>query len=172
MAKFNKDAFFNDITTKVQNAIDKDVITNEDRSNNDLDRLHKFIQYQLIDFIQDRKFAIDVLKDFNYDERTEWSELQETFGEFQSLMDIAVINLWKYIESQGATSYEFYKHDNKYGDKPMLDQFHYIEDEEGEENQAPNNDMVGDNDSTFDDFAPEPPVQTPARRKIVVNGDR
>ena len=47
--KFNKDTFLNDITDKVQSAIDKNLITKEDVDNNDLDRLHGFIQYELLE---------------------------------------------------------------------------------------------------------------------------
>ena len=65
--KFNKDTFLNDITDKVQSAIDKNLITQEDVDNNDLDRLHGFIQYELLEYIEDRKFAIDVRKVFNYE---------------------------------------------------------------------------------------------------------
>ena len=36
MAKFNKDTFLNDITAKVQSAIDKNLITREDMQENDL----------------------------------------------------------------------------------------------------------------------------------------
>ena len=84
--KFNKDTFLNDITDKVQSAIDKNLITKEDVDNNDLDRLHGFIQYELLEYIEDRKFAIDVLKDFNYDEKTPWETLQDEYGTFRSLM--------------------------------------------------------------------------------------
>ena len=49
--KFNKDTFLNDITDKVQSAIDKNLITKEDVDNNDLDRLHGFIQYELLEYI-------------------------------------------------------------------------------------------------------------------------
>ena len=43
MAKFNKDTFLNEITNKVQSAIDKNLITKEDIQNKDIDRLHGFI---------------------------------------------------------------------------------------------------------------------------------
>ena len=48
MAKFNKDRFINDITGKVQSAIDRHFLTKEDIDNNDLERLHSFIQYELV----------------------------------------------------------------------------------------------------------------------------
>lgn len=127
MAKFNKDTFLNEITSKVQSAIDKNLITKDDISNRDLVRLHGFIQYELLEYIEDRKFAIDVLKDFNYDEKNSWQELQETFGTFKSLMDIALVNLWKFLDAEGACSYEYYNHTSYDEDSPMLDLVHDLE---------------------------------------------
>ena len=66
MAKFNKDTFLNDITSKVQSAIDKNLITKEDINNNDLERLHGFIQYELLEYIEDRKNK-DILNKNLYD---------------------------------------------------------------------------------------------------------
>ena len=128
MAKFNKDTFLNEITGKVQSAIDKNLITKDDIANKDLDRLHGFIQYELLEYIEDRKFAIDVLKDFNYDEKVSWQELQDTFGTFKSLMDIALVNLWKFLDAEGACAYEYYNHTSYDTDSPMLDLAHDLED--------------------------------------------
>jgi hypothetical protein len=125
--KFNKDVFLNEIVEKVQSAIDKNLITQEDVQNNDIERLHGFVQYELLNYIEDRKFAIDVLKDFNFDERKDWRDLQEEYGEFRSLMDIALVNLWKYLETEGATKYSYYEHDAKKTDN-MLDLVHDKED--------------------------------------------
>ena len=91
--KFNKDVFLNEIVEKVQSAIDKNLITQEDVEKNDIERLHGFVQYELLNYIEDRKFAIDVLKDFNFDERKDWRDLQEEYGEFRSLMDIALVKM-------------------------------------------------------------------------------
>lgn len=125
--KFNKDVFLNEIVEKVQSAIDKNLITQEDVEKNDIERLHGFVQYELLNYIEDRKFAIDVLKDFNFDERKDWRDLQEEYGEFRSLMDIALVNLWKYLDTEGATSYNYYAHDTKKTDN-MLDLVHDKED--------------------------------------------
>ena len=125
--KFNKDVFLNEIVEKVQSAIDKNLITQEDVNNNDIERLHGFVQYELLNYIEDRKFAIDVLKDFNFDERKDWKDLQAEYGEFRSLMDIALVNLWKYLETEGATNYNYYEHDTKKTDN-MLDLVHDKED--------------------------------------------
>lgn len=125
--KFNKDVFLNEIVEKVQSAIDKNLITQEDVAKNDLERLHGFVQYELLNYIEDRKFAIDVLKDFNFDERKDWKDLQNEYGEFRSLMDIALVNLWKYLDTEGATSYSYYEHDTKKTDN-MLDLVHDKED--------------------------------------------
>jgi hypothetical protein len=67
------------------------------------------------------------LKDFNFDERKDWRDLQEEYGEFRSLMDIALVNLWKYLETEGATKYSYYEHDAKKTDN-MLDLVHDKED--------------------------------------------
>lgn len=150
MAKFNKDTFLNEITTKVQNAIDKNLISKEDIDRNDTERLHGFIQYELLECIENRKFAIDVLKDFNYDEKTPWDVLQEKFGIFKSLMDIALVNLWKFLEAEGATEYHYYKFNNISGDDKMLDAMHKIE-----ANATSDEDTPMD-DNEFEDFDVEP----------------
>jgi hypothetical protein len=118
----------NDITAKVQSAIDKNLITREDMQENELERLHGFIQYELLQYIEDRKFAIDVLKDFNYDEKVPWENLQAEYGTFKSLLDIALVNLWKFLNAEGATKFEYYNHNNKQDGKPMLDIIHDMED--------------------------------------------
>ena len=138
MAKFNKDTFLNEITNKVQSAIDKNLITKEDIQNKDIDRLHGFIQYELLEYIEDRKFAIDVLKDFNYDEKAPWEDIQKHFGTFKSLMDIALVNLWKFLDSEGATQFEYYNVTSYDPDSPMLDLAHDLED------RAPYEDEDGD----------------------------
>ena len=108
MAKFNKDEFLNEIVTKVKDAIKNNLITEEDIQTNDVERLEGFIQYSLADNIEDRKMAIDILKDFNYDERFQWEKLQNNFGTFNSLIDVALVNLWKFLETQGVMSYSYY----------------------------------------------------------------
>ena len=128
MAKFNKDTFLNDITSNVQSAIDKNLITKEDINNNDLERLHGFIQYELLEYIEDRKFALDVLKDFNYDERAPWDEIQKKYGKFKSLLDIALVNLWSFLYSENCCQYSYYQTSNYDENAPMLDLVHNIED--------------------------------------------
>lgn len=108
MAKFNKDEFLNEIVTKVKDAIENNLITEEDIQSNDIERLEGFIQYSLANYIEDRKMAIDILKDFNYDERFNWDKLQSSFGKFSSLIDVALVNLWKFLETQGVMSYSYY----------------------------------------------------------------
>lgn len=178
--KFNKDTFLNEIVDKVQSAIDKNLITKEDVENNDTDRLHGFVQYELLNYIEDRKFAIDVLKDFNFDERKDWRDLQEQYGEFRSLMDIALVNLWKYLESENATEYSYYVHNQK-KDQNMLELVHDKEDfqdpREGDNpDGSPGEDRGGmeinfdalrkgnREDDTTDQSEPERP-----RRKIRIN---
>ena len=157
MAKFNKDTFLNEITGKVQSAIDKNLITKEDIQNEDIERLHGFIQYELLEYIEDRKFAIDVLKDFNYDEKMPWEKLQEQFGTFRSLMDIALVNLWKFLDAEGATKFGYYQHTDVSKGAPMLDMVHNIEETPPYEDEEP--DYHGDDSST------------PPKRKLHVRGD-
>lgn len=145
--KFNKDVFLNEIVEKVQSAIDKNLITQDDVRNNDIERLHGFVQYELLNYIEDRKFAIDVLKDFNFDERKDWKDLQQEYGEFRSLMDIALVNLWKYLEAEGATKYNYYEHDTKKTDN-MLDLVH-----DKEDFQAPRENDGQDSDVTEPDIS-------------------
>lgn len=126
MAKFNKDEFLNEVVTKVKDAIKNNLITKEDIQSNDIERLEGFIQYILADYIDDRKMANDILKDFNYDERFQWDKLQSQFGVFKSLTDIALVNLWKFLESQGVISYSYYNGDESVKPGKPID---YEEDE-------------------------------------------
>lgn len=109
MAKFNKDEFKASIKDAVESAILKGLITKEDIENKDEDRLNGFIMYQLTQALEDRKWCVDVLKDFNYDEKASWDRLQEKYGKFRSLADVALINLWKFLENEGVTSYDSYE---------------------------------------------------------------
>lgn len=163
--KFNKDTFLNDITDKVQSAIDKNLITQEDVDNGDLDRLHGFIQYELLQYIEDRKFAIDVLKDFNYDEKTPWENLQNEYGVFRSLMDIALVNLWKFLQAEGCTKYEYYNHDNKQTDH-MLDAIHDREDIPDYNEELDNSDDDKENDYEIGFNAPDVKGGERPRRKL------
>lgn len=173
--KFNKDTFLNEIVDKVQSAIDKNLITKEDVENNDLERLHGFVQYELLNYIEDRKFAIDVLKDFNFDERKDWRDLQKEYGEFRSLMDIALVNLWKYLESENATEYSYYVHNQK-KDQNMLDLVHDKEDfQDPRENDRPDGSPGEDRggmEINFDALKnrddEDKPIERP-RRKIRIN---
>ena len=109
MAKFDKDVFLADMTDKVKDAIESGLISQEDINNDDTDRLIGFIQYILSEYIEDRKNAIDILRDFNYDERYAWSALEKQIGgEIKSLFDVALANLWKFLESSGLLSYAYY----------------------------------------------------------------
>lgn len=161
--KFNKDSFLNEIVEKVQSAIDKNLITKEDVENNDIDRLHGFVQYELLNYIEDRKFAIDVLKDFNFDERKDWRDLQKEYGEFRSLMDIALVNLWKYLESEKATEFSYYTHDTKKTDA-MLDLVH-----DKEDFQAPRSEDEEDKDMEigFNALKPEDEEQEERPRRRI-----
>lgn len=124
MAKFNKDRFFNNITEKVQSAINAHLITDEDYDNNDMEKLHSCIQYLLVENVEDRKFAIDVLDDFDYDDKDSWENLESQFGQFTSLMDIALVDLWKFLEEQGATEYSYYHKSGTSKDTPLLNIAH------------------------------------------------
>ena len=109
MAKFDKDVFLSEMTDKVKEAIESGLISQNDIDNNDIDRLTGFLQYTLTDFIEDRKSAIDILRDFNYDERYSWEALEEQIGgKFKSLFDVALANLWKFLEASGLLNYAYY----------------------------------------------------------------
>ncbi len=150
MAKFNKDRFINDMTGKVQSAIDRHLITDTDVTNNDLDRLHGFIQYELTELISDRKFALDVLSDFNYDEKTSWEVLQDKFGKFKTIMDIALVNLWKFLENEGATEYSYYHKASTDASDTLLDKAREdtaFDNTEGEEEEGRHNSIRDREDS-------------------------
>lgn len=153
MAKFNKDEFITVITNKVKDAITNNLLTAEDVKNNDLERLEGFIQYSLVDYIEDRKFAIDILKDFNYDERFQWEKLEAEFGKFKSLTDVALVNLWKFIESQGLLNYDYYNAENTV--KPG-ERVEYSDDE------------FEDDDFDSDEFEDEDVDETPSRHRFHV----
>ena len=160
MAKFNKDEFLNLISTKVKDAIKNELITQEDIQSNDIERLEGFIQYSLADYIEDRKMAIDILKDFNYDERYQWDKLQNEYGKFNTLTDIALVNLWKFLESQGFLSYSYYNSEDIKPGMPIS----YDEDEFEDE---------GNDDFTDDDYFDEweeDDIENdePVRRRYVV----
>lgn len=168
--KFNKDTFLNDVTNKVQSAISKAVITHEDAEHNDEEKLHRFIQYLLLEYIEDRKFAIDVLKDFNYDDRTPWNELEDQFGKFESLQDIALVNLWKYLAQCKATSYTYYNFDEYAPDKQMLDVVHDMNDTDEVSPEFPSQ-RAARNDMTDNGDEDAPKVKFPRRRFIHRNED-
>lgn len=173
MGKFNKDIFLNDITGKVQTAIKNSLITKEDIESNDIERLHGFIQYELLEYITDRKCAIDVLKDFNYDEKVSWDKLEKQFGEFKSLLDIALVNLWQFLVAEGATEFGYY-------DKPISDNSEerkseehddippYDEDEPETEEETENPESVNPEDEEMDfgksDESAEDDDYRPSRR--------
>ncbi len=43
-------------------------------------------------------------------------------------MDIALVNLWKFLDAEGACSYEYYNHTAYDENSPMLDLVHDLED--------------------------------------------
>lgn len=175
MAKFNKDTFLNGVVNRVQNALNKGLLSKEDVETNNLERLHGFIQYELLESIEDRKFAIDVLKDFNYDEKTPWADLQKEYGTFKSLMDIALINLWKFLKAEKVTEYSYYSYDDIQSDKPMLDIVHDLEDLPEKHITSRGNsfdDTNMDDDMMGDDMMGEEPFEAPKpRRKFRMSDD-
>lgn len=154
MAKFNKDTFINEITDKVQVAISNNLITREDIDANVIERLHGFIQYELLEYIEDRKYAIDVLKDFNYDEKISWDKLQEQFGEFKSLLDLALINLWQFLKAEGATEYAYYDRPAVSSDETQ-EETNTDEPAEGTEDIPPYDEDSDDEEMDFNEPEPE-----------------
>ncbi len=127
--KFNKDTFIRDVTTRVQNAIDKGVISQES-DNGGTKSLEGFVQYVLLDYVKDRTFAVDVLRNISIDDRKTIHEWENEFGEIKSLLDIALIDLFLFLKSSDVLTYETYSHDKIQTDEPMLDAIHAIDDEE------------------------------------------
>ena len=131
MAKFDKDMFLSETSDKVKDAIESGLISQSDIDNNDVERLIGFLQYTLSEFIEDRKMAIDILRDFNYDERYAWSALEEQIGgEIKSLFDVALANLWKFLEASGLLNYAYYiSGAEPESSKPTVPTVKYTEDE-------------------------------------------
>lgn len=158
MAKFDKDVFLADITDKVKDAIESGLISQEDINNDDTDRLIGFIQYILSEYIEDRKKAIDILRDFNYDERYAWSALEKQIGgEIKSLFDVALANLWKFLESSGLLSYAYYIEGATPESSKATPIISNYSDDEFEED----NELMGeiDDEEFEDDFEEEPNVE-------------
>lgn len=158
MAKFDKDVFLADITDKVKDAIESGLISQEDINNDDTDRLIGFIQYILSEYIEDRKKAIDILRDFNYDERYAWSALEKQIGgEIKSLFDVALANLWKFLESSGLLSYAYYIEGATPESSKATPIISNYSDDEFEED----NELMGeiDDEEFEDEFEEEPNVE-------------
>ena len=153
MAKFDKDEFIRDLNDRVQEAIQSEVLTSDDIKNNDTERLKNFVQYIISDYINNRKAAIDVLKDFNYDERFNWDKLESTYGKFKSLIDIALVNLWKFLESQGMLTYSYFMNGGTNDDIKPGKQVNYTEDEFEDEghDDFDEDDMNPEYDDSWDD---------------------
>lgn len=149
MAKFDKDTFVTEITTKVKEAIASEVISKEDISSNDTDRLKNFIQYCLADFIEDRNTAISILKDFNYDERVDWNKLESTVGgSIKSLEDIALANIWLFLINQGMLNYSYYNNENSNEDEiEVIDDY----DDDEFEDEFENDIEMDDEDFDYDE---------------------
>lgn len=153
MAKFDKDEFIRDLNDRVQEAIQSEVLTSDDIKNNDTERLKNFVQYIISDYINNRKAAIDVLKDFNYDERFNWDKLESTYGKFKSLIDIALVNLWKFLESQGMLTYSYFMNGGTNDDIKPGKPVNYTEDEFEDEghDDFDEDDMNPEYDDSWDD---------------------
>lgn len=170
MAKFNKDKFLNEVTSNIQSGINKGLISKSDIENDDLDRLHGFIKYELTKYIEDRKFALDVLSDFNYDDKIPWDKLQDVYGKFKTLMDIALVNLWKFLENEGATEYQYYKMPEDNDDELMLDAAHKDDDKFDDNKffQNGDEDLERDMHRIYgdDESAPEPEDEEEQKHRI------
>ena len=151
MAKFDKDVFLSEMTDKVKDAIESGLISQNDISNDDVDRLTGFLQYALSDYIDDRKAAIDILRDFNYDERYSWEALEnQVGGKIKSLFDIALANLWKFLEASGLMTYAYYIDGVQPEQTKPGKVVDYSEDEFDEDTELAGE--VRDEDEDFEDF--------------------
>ena len=72
-------------------------------------------------------------------------------------MDIALVNLWKFLDAEGATKFGYYQHTDFSKDAPMLDMVHNIEETPPYEDEE--TDYHGDDSSA------------PPKRKLHVRGD-
>ena len=154
MAKFDKDVFLSEMTDKVKDAIESGLISQNDISNDDVDRLTGFLQYALSDYVEDRKAAIDILRDFNYDERYSWEALEnQVGGKIKSLFDIALANLWKFLEASGLMTYAYYIDGVQPEQTKPGKVVDYSEDEFDEDTELAGE--VRDEDEDFEDFEDE-----------------
>lgn len=154
MAKFDKDVFLAEMTDKVKEAIESGLISQEDINNNDVDRLTGFLQYSLSDYLVDRKNAIDVLRDFNYDERYSWESLEEQIGgKIKSLFDVALANLWKFLEASGLLTFAYYVDGVKPESTKPGKVVDYSEDEFDDDFELAGE--INDEEDEFEDYADE-----------------
>lgn len=108
--RFNKDKFRERLRGSVNSAISSGVL-NPSEDVLDTKRLSDFIKFQISSWLKEdnRNMALSVLKNFNYDETTGWDKLEAEFGKIKSVSDIALINLWMFLQDEGMMDYSAYE---------------------------------------------------------------
>lgn len=108
--RFNKDKFRERLRSSVNSAISSGVL-NPSEDVLDTKRLSDFIKFQISSWLKEdnRNMALSVLKNFNYDETTGWDKLEAEFGKIKSVSDIALINLWMFLQDEGMMDYSAYE---------------------------------------------------------------
>lgn len=108
--RFNKDKFRERLRSSVNSAISGGVL-NPSEDVLDTKRLSDFIKFQISSWLKEdnRNMALSVLKNFNYDETTGWDKLEAEFGKIKSVSDIALINLWMFLQDEGMMDYSAYE---------------------------------------------------------------
>lgn len=108
--RFNKDKFRERLRSSVNSAISNGVL-NPSEDVLDTKRLSDFIKFQISSWLKEdnRNMALSVLKNFNYDETTGWDKLEAEFGKIKSVSDIALINLWMFLQDEGMMDYSAYE---------------------------------------------------------------
>lgn len=102
--RFTEDNLLNEIVGKVKKAIDSGLIEKSDGD----DKLKSLIQYELSKYVSSRQDALTILKHISFDEKM-WDKMISQVGDFKSLKDIALADLWIYLQKEGALTFEYYE---------------------------------------------------------------
>lgn len=107
MAVSRLDKLISDLRTRVRKAIKKGLISKTDIKLNNEKRLLNFIKFSLVEMI-DRKMSLDILRLLDYDANTPWDDLQKKYGTFESIEDIAIVNVFRHLIGLGLDKYDAY----------------------------------------------------------------
>lgn len=96
-----------DLKARVRKAIKKGLISKNDIKLNNEKRLLSFIKFSLVEIV-DRKTALDILRTLDYDANTPWEDLQSKYGTFETIEDIAVVDILRNLAAIGADKFAYY----------------------------------------------------------------